>query len=349
MAVKSVWVFPDNVELDDLEQMTGLQQACFEFLRFRASKTGPEGAALADSHVYLMNHSYFGGLCYSPAVADRIRQIVPEPYVTVSGRIGSGVAEALADADTADDAITAIVGFVDRIGFAGVDLNIEGIGQLTKAQGEMYFDFIANLSDAIHRAGLKFRFVTQAEGLYQHVHFNNEMLLALEPRIDYIVPMFYDAMYDLGSSEISPDAFARASIEKLLAQGWPVAKIIAGLANYAYVQPVGNDWSHRVIYPGEVKRLVGHRAGKRTVSKELYYQIDGNHIYYCDQESMDHQVARLKDYNLAGWCVWAAQTGGAWPTMHGPLELLRSHGFTIGNLVDQCIGLVAPAIHGTNV
>jgi len=340
---------PDNVQLKDLEQMAGLRQACFEFLRFRAATTGPEGAALAGSHVYLMDHAYFGGLCYSPAVADRIRQIVPEPYVTVSGRIGSGVAEALADADTADDAIVAIVDFVKRIGFAGVDLNIEGIGQLTKAQGRNYLDFIANLADAIHRAGLKFRFVTQAEGLYEHVHFNNSMLLALESKIDYIVPMIYDAMYDLGNSEISPDTFARASIEKLIAQGWPTTKIIAGLANYAYIQPVGNDWSHRVIYPGEVRRLVGSSAGKRTASNELYYQIDGNHIYYCDQVSLDHQVARLKDYNLAGWCVWAAQTGGAWPTTHGPLELLRRHGFTIGNLVDQCIGLVAPAINSTDV
>jgi len=313
--IKSAWFFPDNITLADIPaNYPGLQQGSFEFLRFRKSKFGPEGASLADSHVYQMAHEWFGGLVYSAENAKFIKQNIPEPYVTVSGRHESGVAEMLADPAEMKCAVDAIVDFTKSIGFVGVDLNIEGVVRFTRSEASKYVAWLEMLANALRARGLKFRFVTHSESLERPPHFTNESISHLISKIDYILPMCYDAQYTLGKSEICPVGFAEKTIEQLLDQGWPAYKIIAGVANYGYTAHRDNVWDVKIVYPREARPLLPEPPVTRTQSEEIYNELpDGRYMYYRDGYSLTSQVYDLvQGYGIAGFSMWAAQDDGDW-------------------------------------
>ncbi len=301
------WVMPDNFSLENLSGYDGLSGISVEFLRFHTmdpgDKVADRGAVLNDSHIYCMGKRYFGGVVYTRANAEYLRQNVSECYVTLSGRVETGVHAMLAAGRMAQDrAIAAAVNFVSKIGFHGIDLNVEGLAAFEPADVPKYVAWLKRLGIALHKKNLKFRFTALAEGAYVSKPWSNDQLIPIMDHIDEIAPMGYDYMFDYGAVQVSPQDFVKASVEKLITEGWPREKIILGVANYGYIAKHSNPWSVRIIYTEEFNRLSqGHDV--TMAGAEKYVDMGEEYMYFCGPESMEEKRAYAQRWDLGG-CVY---------------------------------------------
>jgi hypothetical protein len=338
----STWVCPDNVVLNDLDDCTNLNQACFEFLRFhmngdvaeqtvrgatvREQSRNNEGA-LDSSNVYVLGLDWFGGVVYSANNARIIREKVPNPYVTVSGRIDSGVMVMLKEGeDSMKRTINAIVKFTKDIGFAGVDLNVEGIAVFGSDPSyiPVYTKWCNDLGDALHAQNLKFRFVTVPEGAHMSSPWKNEYIKDIKSA-DYVVAMAYDLQADEGKTAVVTNDFARKTVEKLINHdGIPVEKIILGIANYGYVACNDNVWRTKLVYRAEAVRTYGllNNTFRDLASGELYSDVDvqldrrspakPGYMFFSDQTALMQQVKVGQELGVNKFCMWVLGTGHDW-------------------------------------
>lgn len=260
MAVEySAWVTPDHIDEAHLSEFKkeGMEYGCFEFLRFsniggRVSTENENGELLGNSQVFVMDSiNEFGSHCYTPYYAQWIKDNFVQKYVTVSGTHGHGLGEVMAASIAVQDACSdEIIKFTKNIGFTGIDLNIEGIGDFDADELVIYVKWLERFVNKTHQQGLKFRFDTVPEPLSNdlwHGVWKNSMVSHIN--FDYIVVMSYDQPNSEGHTALADYTFMENSVKRLLNDGFPVNKIIVGVPNYGYIQGSANPYPWNIRMP----------------------------------------------------------------------------------------------------
>jgi hypothetical protein len=132
---------------------------------------------------------YFGeknkGL-YSPEYVNQIKQIVSEPYVTVSGT-GDYIQWLMSNSDQyVLETAEYIADFTKMIGFKGINLNIERMINDYMANGvaEKYVTFLENLTRLCHERDVEIIWTTQTE-MYWKVDRNTKEVIVGNANKDY--------------------------------------------------------------------------------------------------------------------------------------------------------------------
>jgi hypothetical protein len=331
----SIWAMPDSFSIPDLSQLTNLHTCCFEYIRFHLDneqneydttggtvedKSFNNQGALDNSNCYVMGKDWFGSNVYSKKNVEEIKKIVSNPFITVSGRIDTGVLVMLKQGQQSmTNTINAIVKFVKNIGFSGVDLNVEGVSNFNgnEIYIDLYIEWCNMLGNALHEEGLKFRFVTIPEGAHMSTPWQNKYINQIKS-VDQVVVMVYDLQSDEGKTPIVTDDFCRKSIEKILADGIPKEKIVLGNANYGYIAHKDNVWGSRILYKDEAVKYYSYDKMVKRESQggELYREfsfplrrngpIKPGYMYFSDQKAFMRQVKVGKSMGINKFCLWVA-------------------------------------------
>lgn len=163
----SIWITPDSEIRDVLPTLTGVKNLHFECLRFstqegRVLDQGINGQFVNNSSVFELNAGYFGsgGYLQQP---DYIKELAQKYTVYMDVSSKGNMIDDMIIHNKQSNTVQAIVQTAKRYGFHGVETNFETLGEIPSSNMPKYVQFLKDLGNALHNAGLKFRYTTMSE------------------------------------------------------------------------------------------------------------------------------------------------------------------------------------------
>jgi spore germination protein YaaH len=249
---------------------------------------------------------------YSAANAADVKAHSARQLVTVSAN-GAQIGAVAGDPTKRDAAVSTLVGFVQSVGFTGVDIDFEGI-QAADYAG--FLAFLKALGDALHAQGLLLEvdgtaYASDADLALDALRYDDLVPLP----VDGMVVMAYDYMTDYSKTgagdPIAPNGWVGAVIDYTLSKVKDPSRVVIGLPSYGYSGATGSfnvtrDPSSQFV------ALPGSSAAKQFPDAfEMTWASQGTSYVYVDSAGLDAKRAFIAGKGALAISVWHLG-GNAW-------------------------------------
>jgi spore germination protein YaaH len=251
---------------------------------------------------------------YSAANAADVKAHSVHQLVTVSAN-GAQIGAVAGDATKSATAVSTLVGFVQQVGFTGVDIDFEGI---SSTDYPAFLSFLKALGDALHAKGLLLEvdgtaYASDADLTKDALRY--EDLVALP--VDGMVVMAYDYMTDYSKNgagdPIAPNAWVGAVMDYTLAKVKDPSRIVIGMPSYGYSGATGGFTVARTP-SSQILALPGASAAKPFPDAfEMTWASasQGTSYVYVDSPGLDAKRAFIAGKGAQAISVWHLG-GNAW-------------------------------------
>jgi spore germination protein YaaH len=251
---------------------------------------------------------------YSAANAADVKAHSVQQLVTVSAD-GAQIGAVAGDTTKRAAAVSTLVGFVQQVGFSGVDVDFEGISS-TDYPG--FLTFLQELGGALHAKGLLLdvdgtAYASDADEALDALRYEDLVPLP----VDRMVVMAYDYMTDYSKNgagdPIAPNSWVGAVMDYTLAKVKDPSRIVIGMPSYGYSGATGSftvtrdPSSQFVALPGSSS------ATPFSDAFEMTWASQGTSYVYIDAPGLDAKRAFIVGKGAQAISVWHLG-GNAWFT-----------------------------------
>lgn len=249
---------------------------------------------------------------YSAANAADVKAHSVRQLVTVSAN-GPQIGAVAGDATKSATAVSTLVGFVEQVGFTGVDIDFEGI---SSTDYPAFLSFLKALGDALHAKGLLLEvdgtaYASDADLTKDALRYEDLVPLP----VDGMVVMAYDYMTDYrpngAGDPIAPNAWVGAVMDYTLAKVKDPRRIVIGMPSYGYSGATGSFTVARAP-SSQFVALPGASAAKPFPDAfEMTWAAQGTSYVYVDSPGLDAKRAFITGKGAQAISVWHLG-GNAW-------------------------------------
>lgn len=241
-----------------------------------------------------------------------------------NGNFDSKVASALLNNPVAKTkAINEIKTTLLNWGMSGINLDLENVASNDR---QALNDFVAELSAALHEAGLTVTMAVPAKtqdnpsnnfsGAYDYAE--------LGKHVDQLVIMAYDQHYRSGSpGPIASVEWVESVIKYVISQV-PAEKIVLGIPNYGYDWPKSGV-ATALTYNQTMQLAASEGANIKWQSNDKvpYFNYgQGHQVWFENRYSLKYKLELVNKYNLNGIALWrlGQEDPGIWQTINQTLS-----------------------------
>ena len=238
------------------------------------------------------------------------------------------VARVLHNPALASQQIDAIVGLVQRQGYAGIDIDYE---ELHPADRAAFTHFVSQLADALHARGkvLSVAVFAQLAGQSSNARNTAQDYSALGKAADQVRIMGYNLHWaNSAPGATAPIGWVK-SVVRYASSQMPAAKVVLGIPLYGYNWPDGKSPAQTVSWLQALRLSRQHAApaiySKTSQAPYFSYATGGktHTVWFENAASSRSKFEAVQGAGIAGAYLWmyGFEDPGTWPALRAALPV----------------------------
>lgn len=242
---------------------------------------------------------------YSVQNAAEVKAHSAKQFVTISSSY-QGFSKLVNSAANRSAAVGAIVSFLQKIEFAGAELDFESYSKWTQEDYSNYKSFVSELGNALRKNSMALKVdgppISNAkdQSLYLWKYEDFDRL-----PVDSIVVMAYDYQFDCGGgSPVAPNAWVKDVVTWTKSKIADVNRIVIGIPAYGY-HGVTGAYEITIDTLLQSKAFPGYsKATRDPSSNEMVWNHLGVSYVYQDETSLNLKRTLVESLGIKHISVW---------------------------------------------